>query len=181
VWPDPCSLSWIVVAIARYLRRSFATGKHMQDATTTRARRRTATTIRVLCVSALLIVGCSSASTSGPTADSTWHGAAVEGTRLEEGIQVLDAAWPRVSRRFPGRDLAGWRIVWGDTSIDLTAYPTALCGAAPCAPGSEAVGLTLRQSRVIQLSWAMPPSRLVAVAAWELCNALSDSGDRGCS
>ena len=126
-------------------------------------------------------MGCGSASPSGPTTDATWHGAMIEGTRREEALQMLNAAWPRVARRFPDRDLAGWRIVWTDTSIDLTAHPTALCGTARCAPGSEAVGLTQRQSRQIQLSWAMAPSRVVAVAEWELCNALSDWGDRGCS
>ena len=126
-------------------------------------------------------MGCGSGSPSGPTTDVTWHGAMVEGTRREEAVQVLNAAWPRVTRRFPGRDLDGWRIVWVETSINLAAYPTAVCGTAQCAPGSEAVGLTQRQSREIQLSWAMPPSRRVSVAEWELCNALSDSGDRGCS
>jgi hypothetical protein len=138
-------------------------------------------TTRGLCAVGLLLMGCGSASTSGPTTEATWHGATVGGPRREEALEVLDAAWPRVARRFPSRDLAGWQIVWTDTPIDLSAYPTALCGTAPCAPGSTAVGLTQRQSRVVQLSWAMPPSRLVAVAAWELCNALSGSGDRGCS
>src|SRR5262245_42678542 len=128
--------------------------------------RQMAITARGLCAVGLFLVGCGSASTSGPTTDSTWHGASVEGSRRQEALEVLDAAWPRVTRRFPGRDLTGWRIVWTETSIDLSAYPTALCGSAPCAPGSAAMGLTQRQSRVIQLSWAMPPSRLVAVAAW---------------
>ena len=126
-------------------------------------------------------MGCGSGSPSGPTTDATWHGALIEGTRRDEAVQVLDAAWPRVARRFPGRDLDGWRILWTERSIDLSAHPTALCGTAQCAPGSQAVGLTQRQSRQIQLSWAMAPSRLVSVAEWELCNALSDSGDRGCS
>jgi hypothetical protein len=129
-------------------------------------------------------MGCGSGagSPSGPTTtDATWHGALIEGTRRDEAVEVLNSAWPRVMQRFPGRDLAGWRIAWTETSIDLSAHPTALCGTAQCAPGSEAVGLTLRQSRQIQLSWAMPPSRWVSVAEWELCNALSDSGDRGCS
>ena len=144
--------------------------------------RRLSSTARGLFAAGLLFAGCGSGSTTGPTiAEATWHGATVEGSHREEALQVLDAAWPRVTQQFPGRDLAGWRIVWTDTSISLSAYPTALCGTATCAPGSDALGLTQRQARVIQLSWVTPPSRRVPVASWELCNALSDSGDRGCS
>src|SRR5215831_12418057 len=143
-------------------RRSFATSNSVRDGTPMRTPRRRASTARGLFAAGLLFAGCGSGSTTGPTtADATWHGATVEGSRLEEGLQVLDAAWPRVAQRFPGRDLAGWRIAWTDTSISLSAYPTALCGTATCAPGSTAVGLTQRQVRVIQLSWAMPSSRLV--------------------
>ena len=164
------------------LRGSFATNNNARDGTPMRAARRLASRARSLCAAGLLLAGCGSASTAGPTTtEATWHGATVEGSHREQALEVLDAAWPRAAERFPGRDLAGWRIVWTDTSISLSAYPTALCGTATCAPGSDALGLTQRQARVIQLSWVTPPSRRVSVTAWELCNALSDSGDRGCS
>src|SRR5262249_25462242 len=137
---------------------SFATNHSVRDGASIRAPRRLAGRARGLCAAGLLLAGCGSASTAGPSmAETTWHGATAGGSHREEAPEGLDAAWPRAAQRFPGRDLAGWRIVWTDTSISLSAYPTALCGSGPCAPGSEAVGLTLRQSRMIQLSWATPP------------------------
>jgi hypothetical protein len=142
---------------------------------------RIATTTFIVAASGFLVVACGSGSPSGPTKGDGWHGALVEGARLEEAVHVLDAAWPRVTQRFPNRDLAHWRIVWTESLIDLAEYPTVICGTALCDRGSNAVGLTLRQSRVIVLSWAMPPSRHVAVAEWELCNALRGTADLGCS
>ena len=125
-------------------------------------------------------MGCGSGSPSGPTTDATWHGALIEGTRRDEAVHVLNAAWPRVARRFPGRDLDGWRILWTETSINLSAHPTALLRHGAVRAGVRGGRTHTAPVPPDPASWAMAPSRLVSVAEWELCNALSDSGDRGC-
>src|SRR5262245_36908714 len=113
------------------LRGQFATNNSVRNATHISAPRPWASTAHSPSAVALLPTGGGSASTSRrrPT-EARWHAATVEGSRREEALDVLGAAWPRVAQRFPGRNLAGWRIAWTDTSIDLAAYPTALCGTA---------------------------------------------------
>ena len=137
----------------------------------------------MLAVFVLSLVGCSSADPSGPSAlrespdaTLTWRGTVVGGDRPAEAIPLLERAWvQRVQPRSGSAGLQGWEIVMHEGPL---FEPGALCGTARCGD-TPLTGLTYHDRRRIELSWTAG-ARLVAVMAWELCNAQRRDGDKGC-
>lgn len=93
----------------------------------------------------------------------TWRGARVVGHRAAEMPALLERAWPQVAARWPG---------WEPTGYTIESWE----GRIPCAYAINGRpegcrGTTTPSRKQIRISWVNGPADVVAVAAWESCNA----------